>query len=1033
MREPVLLALVHIFAILSNVNPGGITPRGRRILRGYLRRYLNPELEEEYFKLFENNLSFYADELSSLGEEGLEEESSLINFQITNICRQIRKGLFLEERMIVFLQLLEFIYEDNEMTPHERHIIDIVARTFSIPSKEYDNAMAFMVGNHFDDVTTDCLMLIEGCDHAESRSDQYTKSSRWHRLLVEGLTGSLFMLHIESINAIIFTYHGTHSLFFKGRTVVRGRPYLLETGVSIKGKDMEPVYFSGILRQFFRNKYNDRIIFEGHNISYSFGGSDQGVKPMSFRADSGNMIGIMGGSGVGKSTLLNILNGKLHPETGNVYLNGYDIYDEQENLKGLIGYIPQDDLLIEELTVFQNLYFNARLCFGECPDDSIRERVDKVLLDLELHEIRDLQVGNPLNKKISGGQRKRLNIGLELIREPAVLFVDEPTSGLSSHDSWKIIELLKRQTRQGKLIFSIIHQPSSDILKLFDRLWILDKGGRMAYDGDPVDSIVYFKTETSQVNAAESECPSCGNVETEDILHLIETKEVTDEGYEGGERQVEPADWYKRYMRTMMPRFARRPDRITLPHNQFKVPGRLSQFNTFVRRNILRKIADRQYLVINLIESPLLAIILAFITKQTTDGYYVFADNKNLPVFIFMSVVVALFLGLTVSAEEIFRDRNILERQKYLEISRASYLGSKIIFLFWLSAFQTLTFVIISNHILGIEGMFWRFWLILFSVACFGNMMGLNISAGMKSVVSIYILIPLILVPQLILGGAMIRYDDLHPSLTRKINVPVIGDLMTSRWAYEAMTVEMFKRNSYEKNFFDDDMIISQNNWYASFLIPLLNRKSQENLFSEGKEEYRDHNLNNRYKLLRYTRELSEKAGFEASEIETFIRSVPYDSTANARVTEYLDSLKSHFRAKAKAAISARDSLVNHYNSSLAGTTLADLKQNHHNQFLADILLNNNVQDKIYENERVIIQKADPVLMEPLSNVGRAHMFAPFKKIGTLKIDTLLFNVIIIWLMSVILWFTLYINLLQKVMDVFDRIRMPRLSEQLRQ
>jgi hypothetical protein len=398
-----------------------------------------------------------------------------------------------------------------------------------------------------------------------------------------------------------------------------------------------------------------------------------------------------------------------------------------------------------------------------------------------------------------------------------------------------------------------------------------------------------------------------------------------------------------------------------------------------------------------------------------------------------MSVVVALFLGLTVSAEEIFRDRNILERQKYLEISRASYLGSKIIFLFWLSAFQTLTFVIISNHILGIEGMFWRFWLILFSVACFGNMMGLNISAGMKSVVSIYILIPLILVPQLILGGAMIRYDDLHPSLTRKINVPVIGDLMTSRWAYEAMTVEMFKRNSYEKNFFDDDMIISQNNWYASFLIPLLNRKSQENLFSEGKEEYRDHNLNNRYKLLRYTRELSEKAGFEASEIETFIRSVPYDSTANARVTEYLDSLKSHFRAKAKAAISARDSLVNHYNSSLAGTTLADLKQNHHNQFLADILLNNNVQDKIYENERVIIQKADPVLMEPLSNVGRAHMFAPFKKIGTLKIDTLLFNVIIIWLMSVILWFTLYINLLQKVMDVFDRIRMPRLSEQLRQ
>ncbi|MCA1757062.1 MAG: ATP-binding cassette domain-containing protein [Bacteroidales bacterium] len=1033
MREPVLLALVHIFAILSNVNPGGITPRGRRILRGYLRRYLNPELEEEYFKLFENNLTFYADELSSLGEEGLAEESSLINFQITNICRQIRKGLFLEERMIVFLQLLEFIYEDSEMTPHERHIIDIVARTFSIPSKEYDNAMAFMVGNHFDDVTPDCLMLIEGCDHDESRSEQYTRSATWHNLFVEGLTGSLFMLHIESINAIIFTYHGTHSLYFKGRTVVRGRPYLLETGVSIKGKDMEPVYFSGILRQFFRNKYNERLSFEGHDISFTFGGSDQGLKPMSFRADSGNMIGIMGGSGVGKSTLLNILNGKLPPETGHVFLNGYDIYGEQENLKGIIGYIPQDDLLIEELTVFQNLYYSARLCFGDCPDESIIERVDNILHDLELYEIRDLQVGNPLNKKISGGQRKRLNIGLELIREPAVLFVDEPTSGLSSHDSWKIIELLKRQTRQGKLVFSIIHQPSSDILKLFDRLWILDKGGRMAYDGDPVDSIVYFKTETSQVNAAESECPSCGNVEAEDILHLIETKEVTDEGYEGVERQVEPADWYRRYMRTMMPRFTRRPGRLPLPQNQFQVPGRLSQFNTFIRRNILRKIADRQYLVINLIESPLLAFILAFITKQTNDGFYIFADNKNLPVFIFMSVVVALFLGLTVSAEEIFRDRNILERQKYLEISMASYLGSKIMFLFWLSAFQTFTFVIISNHILGIEGMFWSFWLILFSVACFGNILGLNISAGMKSVVSIYILIPLILVPQLILGGAMIRYDDLHPSLTRRINVPVIGDLMTSRWAYEAMTVEMYKRNSYEKLFFDNDMIISQNNWYASFMIPLLQRKSHENLYSGGKEEYRDHYLNNRYKLLRYTRELSEKAGFEQSDIDSFINTVPYDSTANARVTGYLDSLKVYFRSIANKAIASRDSLVNNYRGSSPEITLATMKQNHHNQFLADILLNNNIPDKIYENEALIIQKADPVLMEPLSDIGRAHMFAPYKKIGSIRIDTLLFNIFIIWLMSVILWFTLYINLLQKVMDVFDRIRMPRLSEQLRQ
>ena len=205
---------------------------------------------------------------------------------------------------------------------------------------------------------------------------------------------------------------------------------------------------------------------------------------------------------------------------GSIFLNGYDIHTESEKLKGLIGYIPQDDLLLEELTVYQNLYYNARLCFGDLMMKRYVRLVDKVISDLELDEISDLQVGDPLNKKISGGQRKSLNIGLELMREPAILFVDEPTSGLSSHDSSKVMELLKGQTRKGRLVFSIIHQPSSDILKKFDRLWILDKGGYMIYDGDPVDALVYFKTETSQANAAESECRTCGNVETDNILQV---------------------------------------------------------------------------------------------------------------------------------------------------------------------------------------------------------------------------------------------------------------------------------------------------------------------------------------------------------------------------------------------------------------------------------------------------------------------------------------------------------------------------------
>ena len=152
-----------------------------------------------------------------------------------------------------------------------------------------------------------------------------------------------------------------------------------------------------------------------------------------------------------------------------------------------------------------------------------------------------------------------------------------------------------------------------------------------------------------------------------------------------------------------------------------------------------------------------------------------------------MAVIVALFIGLTVSAEEIFRDRKILEREKFLNLSRLSYLFSKINFLFTLSAIQSLSFVLVANSILEVRGMLFQQWIILFSTACFGNLLGLNISAGMRTAVSIYILIPLILVPQLLLGGAMIKFDDLHKSISRKIYVPVIGDIMVTRWAYEAL------------------------------------------------------------------------------------------------------------------------------------------------------------------------------------------------------------------------------------------------------
>ena len=205
------------------------------------------------------------------------------------------------------------------------------------------------------------------------------------------------------------------------------------------------------------------------NVTRRFG-TNTAVDSVGLDIPNGQMVGIMGGSGTGKSTLVKVLNGSLKHDAGSIYINGHNLLTEKKELEGMIGYIPQDDLLIEELTVFQNLYFNAKLCLDGYSEEALTERVNMILTDLDLFEVRELKVGSPLHKLISGGQRKRLNIALEIIREPYILFVDEPTSGLSSTDSENVMMLLKELAMKGKLVVVNIHQPSSDLFKLFDQL-----------------------------------------------------------------------------------------------------------------------------------------------------------------------------------------------------------------------------------------------------------------------------------------------------------------------------------------------------------------------------------------------------------------------------------------------------------------------------------------------------------------------------------------------------------------------------------
>ena len=214
------------------------------------------------------------------------------------------------------------------------------------------------------------------------------------------------VLYIESTHTFIFRYSGDRNLYLNGHKVDRNNSYILSVGSVIKTSRMAPVYYGKVAELFVQKEDKGRILLKAKDIYYNFNDRQVAIHPFSFTGRSGQLVGIMGGSGTGKSTLLNVLNGNYRLSGGSIHINGLDIQEHKQALKGVIGYVPQEDMLIEELTVFENLFFNAKLCFSDKTEKEIAELVDSAIKDFDLVEARNMVVGNPLNKILSGGQRK---------------------------------------------------------------------------------------------------------------------------------------------------------------------------------------------------------------------------------------------------------------------------------------------------------------------------------------------------------------------------------------------------------------------------------------------------------------------------------------------------------------------------------------------------------------------------------------------------------------------------------------------------
>ena len=464
-----------------------------------------------------------------------------------------------------------------------------------------------------------------------------------------------------------------------------------------------------------------------------------------------------------------------------------------------------------------------------------------------------------------------------------------------------------------------------------------------------------------------------------------------------------------------------------IPKSTFSIPSKIKQLKVFITRDVLSKLTNSQYMTINMLEAPVLALILAFFVKyRNTDVSsigYIFRENENIPIYMFMAVVVVLFIGLTVSAEEIIKDRKILKREAFLNLSKGGYLFSKIVIMFVLSAIQTISLIIIGNWILEIKGMVLDYWIILFSASCFANMLGLNISSAFNSAVTIYILIPFILIPQLLFSGVMVKFDKLHPSVIVHNSVPWIGELMLTRWAYEALATNQFKENKFEKRFYKYDREKSIADFKKVYWIPKLKSKIDACLNNIDNEEKKDRLVNDLsllrnemsrgFGLFKDSRFILDKSAIDSLSVESFNPGIA------KKAKDALNFLHKYYIDKYIKASSAKDKIISRLNATPEGKKqFIEDKDNYVNEALRDLVTNKNELNRIIEVDGELVQQIDPIFLDPVKdNNIRTHFYAPRKKLFGRLYDTFWVNAGVIWGMSILLAVTLYFDLFRKFID----------------
>lgn len=790
---------------------------------------------------------------------------------------------------------------------------------------------------------------------------------------------------------------------------------IIQFGDTLSIDNDTKVSFADLKKKFVERRYHNKFQLSAYHAELPIT-LQRSLKAFNFIGLPGELIGIMGNEGAGKSTLLKILSGVEKIKSGQVMINGYDIYKYRYQLSGFIGYVPEEDLLYYNLTVKENLEIAAQLYINKIRHKDTESLVSNLLSEMELKDIKDTIVGKPSLKNIQPGQRRLLNIALELIRDPQILIIDNAVSSLSLNDSTKVIRILAKYTFKGKLIVTTITQTSNTTFELFDNLFILSDEGYPVYSGARHKALSFFLDLLP--DGVKRGIRKNESFEPELILDLLNSSKSETRSNKYQNKYIHAVELYKKFELETSDKVKSLRKKLKIPGTN-ALPARLEkQYIIYTYRNFKTKLAKKKELVFTILTAPLIGLITALLLRTSEGPQYYFGQNPNLPIFIFLSLIINFFNGIAQASLEIFKEKHVLKKEEYLHLSLFSYINSKITLLLMIILAQTFLYTYLTNTVFEKKGMLFYDWTIYFSCSITGALIGLLFSSTQKDINTILLKsVPITLLLYLVLGGGWISFKDI--SFTKDKYTPFLSDLVVTKWGYEALMVEQFSKNYYQRIFFDVEKEISTGTYHSFHSIPKM-KEWMEFIRERADSSNTDSVISLKTIIsnqLKFYQQTEDIYPFEYA--DSFIDSDNEDIMNET--SDYLSYLDYFFYKKYNDGLKRKNLLTDSLKALIGDTGLEKLKLEHYNTFVAQKVKNTSTRESMKIIDDDLVQLSDPIFQNARSNFGRAPMFLPEKRFNNQIIKTFEFDLSMIWLFNFIFYIFLITDLFNKSITIFSK------------